>query len=97
MLNFGGVSSFLGDMFFLFATSKAVSAASLLHARRASSKKVAIARRAEEKGSVQQLLGMKGAGETDDTPLWKNLGPIRWQYFFLDRYFAFFRKEMTFK
>lgn len=29
-------------------------------------------RRAEEqKGVVQQLLGMKGAGETDDTPLWK--------------------------
>ena len=55
-------------------TSKAVSAASLLHARRVS-KKVAIARRAEEKGTVQQLLGMKGAGETDDTPLWKSLGP----------------------
>ena len=31
-------------------------------------------RRAEEKGAVQQLLGMKGAGETDDTPLWKRLG-----------------------
>ena len=32
-------------------------------------------RRAEEqKGVVQQLLGMKGAGETDDTPLWKSLG-----------------------
>lgn len=83
---------FVGDMFFLFATSKAVSAASLLHARRAS-KKVQIARRAEEKGSVQQLLGMKGAGETDDTPLWKNLGPIRYSTFF--RYI--FRKEMTFK
>ena len=70
---------FFDGMFFLWsATSKAVSAASLLHARRASSKKVAIARRAEEKGSVQQLLGMKGAGETDDTPLWKNLGPIRY-------------------
>lgn len=46
----------------------AVGAASLLprSARRPRS-----VRRAEEKGAVQQLLGMKGAGETDDTPLWK--------------------------
>ena len=33
-----------------------------------------VGRRAEEKGAVQQLLGMKGAGETEDTPLWKRLG-----------------------
>eukprot|EP00438_Fugacium_kawagutii_P017108 Skav204598 [mRNA] locus=scaffold672:209541:210811:- [translate_table: standard] len=54
--------------------TEAVSAASLIPRRLRPGRAARATRRAEEKGSVQQLLGMKGAGETDDTPLWKSLG-----------------------